>query len=193
MTLITTLRPVDVARGSLAKATADLANATGASFLSRVAGNAALAIGTTKSKVTLGATTAYTVNGNFYSKTGAADVWTLSGTTVAASSWQKYVLLLDASGTATIQEATQSTISAAAVSYANISGLSPWAPLLSLLNAGTTPIGVLTVATDATHTFIPGTTLLDAAGITYSVINGIDPYLLLLLANQAGTVVGLGA
>jgi hypothetical protein len=35
-------------------------------------------------------------------------------------------------------------------------------------------VGVLTVATDSTHTFTPGTTLLGAAGITATYIDGID-------------------
>lgn len=193
MTFLTTLRSVDVARGSLARASAELANSVGALALTRTLSSGAVAIGTTTTKVQSTATITGVVNGTFISKSATDDLWTLSGTVVAASSWQKYLLLLDASGTATIREATQSTISASAVSYANISGLSAWAPLLTVLNAGTLIAGYLTVATDATHTFTPGTTALGAAGITTTYTNGIDPYLLLLLASQNGTVVGVGA
>lgn len=122
----------------------------------------AVAIGTTKSKVKTTNTVTYRVNGKSLSKAGTDDLWTLSGTVVAAVSWQKYLLLLDASGTASIIEGVQSTVAATSV-------------VLPALPQDKSVIGVLTVATAAATTFTPGTTLLDAAGITATYQDGFDP------------------
>ena len=126
-----------------------------------------------------------------YSKAATDNFWTLSGTTVAASSFQKYALLIDTAGAASIQEATQSIVSAAAVSWANVSQLSPWAPFLTTVGSTKAIAGVLTIATDATHTFVPGTTLLGATGIMAMFADGIDQSLLPLMGNATGGIVGL--
>lgn len=138
-------------------------------ILNGISGNAlpALAQGTT-------ATKAKTVNSvNYFSagvpktKAGTDDLWTLSGTTVAVSSFQKYLLLLDAAGTASVQEGVQSTVGASSVKFGQLPA------------SGKAIIGILTIATDASHTFVPGTTALNAAGITATFSDGLDPAILL--------------
>jgi hypothetical protein len=125
--------------------------------------NAAIATATVTSQVKTTATLTYWIDGSFATNLSATDnFWTLAGTTVAASSWQKYMLMVNSSGTASVLQGTQSTVSAAAVQ-------------LPYLPQSLTCVGVLTVATDATHTFVPGTTLLGATGITATYVNGVDP------------------
>lgn len=176
----------------MAKGNVELSNATVLYVMNRAMTSGAIAIATTTTQVKTAATITFMVNGQFYSLSATDNYWTLAGTTVAAASWQKYLLLVDTAGAATIQEATQSLVSAAAVSYTNVSGLSKWAPLITVLNTGKIIAGYLTVATDATHTFTPGTTALGATGITTTYTNGLDQTLLPILANQAGLVMGLG-
>lgn len=192
MAAVLSLRHTNEPRASQARAALELANVAGAYALNRTFANAGIAIGTTTTKVKTANTTPFTVSGTWFSKAATDDFWTLSGTVVAASSWQKYALLMDNTGAASIREATQSLVSAAAVSWTNISALGSWAPLLTILNAGTVIVGYLTVATDATHTFTPGTTALGAAGITTTYSNGIDQYLMRLVGNETGLLVGLG-
>jgi hypothetical protein len=101
-------------------------------------------------------------------------------------------------------EGTQSTVSAATVSWGNIplvgnAGFGQavtnpknlWQPLISVLNGSRAIFAVLTVATNASTTFVPGTTLLGAAGITATYQDGIDPTLFPILANESGLIVGL--
>lgn len=192
MAFLTTLYPADVARRSMEKGSVELANAGMAYMLNMPLSSGAIAIATTTTQVKTASTITYSINGQPLSLSATDNFWTLSGTVVAASSWQKYLLLVNASGTASIQEATQSLISAAAVSYGNISGLGKWAPLLTILNAGKIIAGFLTVATDATHTFTPGTTALGATGITTTYTNWMDPYLTPLIAQQTGILMGIG-
>jgi hypothetical protein len=94
---------------------------------------------------------------------GATDnFWTLTGAALAVSSFRRYLLLVDAAGVATVLASADSTVSAAACRWS------------SRPANGLAILGVLTVATDATHTFTPATTLLGAAGITATYIDGID-------------------
>lgn len=192
MAFTTTNLVPDVARGSEAEAAAQLANATAALAASMALGSAGIAIGTTTTKIKTATTVAYTVNGKVFSKAGTDDFWTLSGAVVPASSWAKYALLIDASAAASIQASRASGVSAAAVDWRNVSAISPWAPLLSILGGTKAILGVITVATDATHTFTPGTTALGATGITTTYVNGIDPSLLPLIGTGASLVVGNG-
>lgn len=117
--------------------------------------------GTTAAKAKTVNTATYTIDGVFKTKAGTDDFWTFSGVTVAVSSWQKYLLLIDASGTASILAGTQSTVSAAAV-------VLPAPPDAKCI------LAVLTIATDGSTTFVPGTTALNAAGITATFVDGID-------------------
>src|ERR1700742_4395662 len=98
MAIALNLKHTDVARSSMERSGIELANANAFNTLNYGSGSGAIAIGTTTSKVTLGATTSYFINGVIYSKSSGADIWTLSGTTVAANSFQSYLLMLDASG-----------------------------------------------------------------------------------------------
>ena len=135
-----------------------------------------------------------------YSKAATDNFWTLgsatSNTTVAINSFQKYALCVDDTGVATVQEATQSTVSAAAITWYNVTPIagggnkSSWAALCAILNASKCIFGVVTVATTS-GTFIPGTTLLGAAGITTTYQAGIEPALNPLLANERGLVAGI--
>lgn len=175
-----------------ARAAAEQSNAEAALLLNQPLTAAGVATATTTSKAKTVNTLTYLIAGVFFSKGATDNFWTLSGTTVAASSWQKYLLLIDSSGAASIQEGTQSLVSAAAVSWTNVTGVSRWGPLLSVLNAGKCIVSTLTIATDATHTFVPGTTLLGAAGITATFVDGMDQSLLPLIANTTGTLLGLG-
>lgn len=197
MAFLTGLFPADVARRSMEKASVELANALAAYALNMPLASAGITTATTTSKVKTVNTMPYQIAGAFYSLAGSDNFWTLGGTTsattVAASSWQKYILLVDTAGTATVQEGVQSLIGAANVTFSNVSGLGRWAPLISLLNAGKVIAGVVTIATDSTHTFTPGTTAVaTGSGITATFTNGLDQTLLPLLANQTGLLMGLG-
>lgn len=197
MAFLTGLFPADVARRSMEKAAVELANATAAYSLNMPLSSAATTVATTTSKAKTTATLSYQIAGSFYSLAATDNYWTLGGatsaTTVAASSWQKYLLLVDTAGTATVQEGVQSLISASGVTFNNVSGLGKWASLLTVLNAGKIIAGVLTIATDSTHTFVPGTTAVaTGSGITASYLNGLDQSLLPLLANQTGILMGIG-
>lgn len=154
-----------------------------------------IAQGTTATKAKTVAAADFVVGGRLFNKGATDDFWTIpAGITVAASSWQKYILMVDDAGVATVQEATQSTVSAAAVSFGNIATAAKafpqnaWAPIITLLAASRAIFGVATVATDSTHTFIPGTTAFNATGITTTFIDGIDPLLLPLVYDQSGVL-----
>ena len=190
---------LNVARGlgnNAGRSAAELANAAVIFELSSAftAGGAATATVTSKAKTVN--TITFTVGGIFFSKAATDNLWTLgaagSNTTVPISSFQKYALLLDNTLAATVQEATPASASAAAVVWTNVSGLSSVAPLIQMLGNTKIVAAVLTIATNATTTFIPGTTLLGAAGITATFIDGIDPSLLPLIGNETGKVVGNG-
>jgi len=135
-------------------------------------------------------TLTYANGGKLLTKAAADPIWTpgtgTSNTVVAANSWQKYLLCLNAAGAASVYEGVQSAVSAAAVKLPSVATLS---------GAGVTVIETLTVATDGTHTFTPGTTGLAATGITSSILGGLDPLFLVqsaaLLAAQIGNLLGV--
>lgn len=170
----------------------ELANLGAAFAMNRALSSAAAAIGTTTQKVKTAATLTYTINGIFFSKAATDDFWTLAGTTVAASMFQKYLLLIDSAGAASIQEGVQAN-TAAKVGLSNVSNYSAVGALLSILNAGKVVAVTLQIATDSTHTFVPGTTALNAAGITATYNNGLDQAFVPLIANGLGTLIGNGA
>ncbi|MEO6566768.1 MAG: hypothetical protein ABIO63_12155 [Casimicrobiaceae bacterium] len=122
--------------------------------------SAAANIGTTKPKAGTTATLVFQIDGVFKSKASTDDFWTLAGTTVAASSFQKYLLMVDTSGNASTAQGVQASTAAAVVL--------PAPPQSKCIAA------VLTIATDASTTFVPGTTDLDASGITATYSNGFD-------------------
>lgn len=135
------------------------------------------AVGTTTSKAKTVATATYTIDGEFKTKAATDDFWTLAGTVVAVGSFQKYLLLIDGAGAASVLEGVQALTAAAVVLPAPPDSKSI--------------LAVLTVATDATHTFTPGTTLLGAAGITATFVDGIDPSMLPTIADALTGVVVL--
>lgn len=126
-----------------------------------VAGKAGVATGTTTSKVKTANQVDFFINGSVFRKAATDDFWTLTGSTVAISSFQKWLLCVDSSGAASVVIGTAASTAAGVV--------------LPALPANKSVFGVLTVATDASHTFIPGTTLLGAAGITATYVDGLDP------------------
>jgi hypothetical protein len=167
-----------------------LINALALSCLNAVYSAAGVATATVTSQVKTVNTLTYTIFGKFFSKAGTDNFWTLSGAVVQKSSFQKYLLLIDSAGAASVQEGVQSTISAAKVAWTNVNRQSDVGALIAVLNAGKAIAGILTVATDAVTTFTPGTTLLGAAGITATYQDGDDQTLLALIGNEAQAIVG---
>lgn len=184
-------------RDSLERAGVWQSNALVLFGLSSALGACGAAIATTTTKVKSVNATAYRVGGQQYTKAGTDNLWTLSGSVVPASSFQKYALMIDDAGAATVQEATPSQASAAAVTWENVVAAAktnpknPYAALISLLNGSRAIFATLTIATNASTTFTPGTTALGAAGIAATYTDGIDPALLPLLANGTGLIHGL--
>lgn len=128
---------------------------------------AGCATATTTSKAKTVNTLTFKIDGAFYSLSATDNFWTLTGGVVAVSSFQKWLLCVNSAGTASVIPGVAAA-TAAAVTF-------PAPP------QGVCIAGVLTVATDATHTFTPGTTLLGAAGITATFIDGFDSSLLALI------------
>lgn len=195
-TAIVKLVPDDNARGSQSRVSAELANALALYAMNKALTAVGSALATTAAKAKTVNTATFTVGGAFQSLGATDNLWVLgatgAATVVAVSSWQKYLLLLDNTPTtpaATVLEGTQSVISAAAVGWGNIN-LGSYGPLLTVLNSNRTIIATVTVATDATHTFTPGTTAFNATGITSTFVDGIDPSLLPILGDQSGRILG---
>lgn len=196
MALAKAPRHDDLPRGSAGRAVAELNNANNCfDFYATLAAAGSAIAGTATKAKTVNSIT-YLVAGAFYTLAGTDNFWTLgvagSNTALGVSSWQKYALLVDSTGTATVQEATPSTVSAAAVTWTNVSNVTLWAPYMSMVNGSTgkSVVAVMTVATDSTHTFTPGTTALNAAGITTTFQDGIDISLLPLVTDLGGNIYG---
>jgi len=118
-----------------------------------VNGFAAPTLATTKSKVKTAAAVSYSINGIPYALAISDNFWTLTGANLADGYTRKYLLLVDAAGTATVLASDdQLTASAALCAF-------PTVPATKVV------IGMLQVDT-AAAVFIPGTTLLDAATVT---------------------------
>lgn len=118
--------------------------------------SAALAIGTTKSKVTTGGECNYTIDGKLYRKAATADVFVHQDVGVQADNTTRfYGCFLDASGNGTIYKGTATDLPEIPV----VAGV----PQKCL-------VGALKVVT-AGATFTPGTTLHDAANITVTYYN----------------------
>lgn len=192
MPFLTTNVFTNAMRNSNSRQAAELSNVALAYALSHPISTGGAATATVTSQAKTVSTITSVIAGRFFSKAATDNFWTLSGTTIAASSWNKYALMIDTAGAASVQEATQSKVSAAAVVWTNVSNLSRWAPFLTMIGNTKIIAAVLTVATDATHTFIPGTTLLGAAGITATFIDGIDQSILPLIGNEGGLIFGNG-
>lgn len=112
-------------------------------------------------------TLTYLIDGAYKTKTATDNFWTLSGVTVPISSFQKYYLLIDGAGAASVMQGIPASTAAGVVL--------PFPPQSKAI------VGVLTVATNGSTTFVPGTTLLGAAGITATFNDGFDPSTLALV------------
>lgn len=169
--------------------------------LSQVYADPGLAIATVTSQVKTTASAQYLIAGVGKTKAATDNLWMLgvagSNTTVAINSFQKYALLIDDAGVATVQEATQNTVGLTSVVWSNVVAnakavpQNPWAPLMSMLNASRCVFGILSIATNGSTTFVPGTTLLGAAGITATFSWSIDPALLPMIYNDKNLLLGL--
>lgn len=172
-------------RWSVERATTAAVNAVLAASTNKLTNSGlGIAIATIPQQVKLTNTANYLAGGVPSTKAATDPLWTLTGPTVPFNSWQKYYLYLDAAGVASVQEGVPSNVSAAAVGV-------PGDPFgwSVIVNGATAPsskaiIGSVTVKTDATHTFIPGTTALNAAGITATFQEGFDPNAIPLIGDQ---------
>lgn len=130
-------------------------SATAATYPVVDIGGTATKVKTTNATVllTAGAVNALAATDNF---------WTLTGGVLAASSWRRYLLLVDAADAATVLASDDSTVSAAACRWH------------TLPDNGYTIVGILTVATNSSTTFTPDSTNLSAAGVTDTYVDGWD-------------------
>lgn len=120
---------------------------------------AALAIGTTTSKVNTGAAVSFTVNGRTYAKAATADLFTLAGTSLAARQACAFFLLLDAAGTASVQQSAiveASTSTSTTARY--LAGAWDWPDPVDKCVIGAV------VITNGASAFVPGTTALTTIG-----------------------------
>ena len=130
-------------------------------FHNRAQLSAGLATATVTSQVkTVTAATDYIVDGVLLSKAATDNFWTLTGATFAAGLSNKWLLLVNAAGAASVAIGTPAATLAAVV--------------LPAIPASKAVFAVLNVV-NATNPFIPGTTLLGAAGVTATYTQGLDP------------------
>jgi hypothetical protein len=90
------------------------------------------------------------------------DFWTLTGGVLAVSSFRRYLLLCDAADAATVLASDDVTTAAEDCRWATLPA------------NGLAIVGILTVATNSSTTFTPGTTALSAAGVTDTYVDGYD-------------------
>ncbi len=110
-------------------------------------------------KVKITDTVIFHNDGLLKSKASAESTFsTTASTTLAISSWCKYLVTLNASGTPKITEGNHTTVNAAAA-------------LLPAVPTGETPIGYLQVATDGTGTFVPDTDDLSDGAVTDTYVD----------------------
>lgn len=119
-------------------------------------GSAGLAIGFTTSKAKSVNALDYVINGRAYQKAATDDLFTLSGTALAANQVCAFFLLLDSSGTASVQQSSIAAASTAASGYQ--AGAFEWPDV-----ADKAVIGALLIKSGGSA-FTPGTTAL--TGVT---------------------------
>lgn len=127
---------------------------------------AGAATGTTPAKCKTVNTVQYSVDGKAATKAGTDDLWTLSGVTIPASSTGYFLLCLNAAGTASvIQGAILTTATGAYAASSPVKGGEGYHGTITNTNGVATvcPIAELKVVTNATGTFVPGTTSLAVA------------------------------
>lgn len=128
--------------------------------------------GTTASKVKTTATTQLRLNGVLKSLTATDDLWTLNGSTLAAGSVRRYLLLWDGTSATTVVSVLASDDRVIA-SYGSAALALAACRFPSLPAGGTGIVGILSIA-NTTNPFIPATTLLSATGVTDTYIDGYD-------------------
>lgn len=126
-----------------------------------IATTPAVTIATTATKVKTTNATVLRIAGALVALGASDDYWTLTGGVLAVSSFRRYLLLSNAAGTASVLASDDATTAAGC----------RW---VTQPANGLAIVGVVTVATDASTTFTPGTTNLSAAGITDTYIDGWD-------------------
>jgi hypothetical protein len=126
----------------------------------------AVATGTTTSKIKTTNASVAKNNGVANAVAATDDAWTLTGGVLAVSSFRRYLLLVSATDVFTVQASTDAATAAACV-------------FNNLPATGLAILGIVTIATNGSTTFTPGTTLLGAAGITTTYIDGIDDSIIL--------------
>lgn len=121
----------------------------------------ALAEGAADNTFKTGATITGVVNGVIFTKAATDNIAMTAATQQAISTFAKYAVCLNASGTFATVKGTSAATSAAA--------------LLPACASGYIPVGAIEVATDGSTTFTAGSTDLGAAGITDVYTNFIGP------------------
>jgi hypothetical protein len=141
------------------------------------------ATATVTSQVKTTATTAYFADGKGFIKAATDNFWTLAPTGVlAAGSFRRWLLMIDSAGAASVYASGDSIVSIVTCPWNFVPGSLPF--------DGKAIIGIVNVATDATHTFTPATTLLGAAGITTTYQDGIDATVCPSIADLGGVLLG---
>lgn len=116
-----------------------------------------LAEGTNNATVLTANTAQFCINGVNYTKAGTDNLAISAGSIQAVSTYCKYLVVVNASGTVSTVQGNQASTAAAA--------LVPDCPV------DKAPLGYFQIATDATHTYTPGTTDNGAAGITDTYVD----------------------
>jgi hypothetical protein len=121
-----------------------------------------LAIGTTTTEVQMVNPTQYKILGEAIIKAATDDLWTLTGSNVSNSGdiVGGWYLLLDASGTASVQRCAADATTAAGLTWPTPT-------------ADRAVIGTVTVSNGSGGDFIPGTTALNAGSITTTYTEGL--------------------
>lgn len=138
---------------------------------------AAVGIATTTSKIRTNGTCPFMVDGVFYSKTSTDNLWTISGTSSAASQVAIFLLYLDAAGAATTAQvgpyATEALCIAALPALPDAKAL----------------IASLRISTSAAQTFVPGTDVLGTGNTATYHDGGYAGYCKVLADEATGAVI----
>jgi hypothetical protein len=143
-----------------------------------------VATATVTSQVKTTATTAYAADGALFIKAATDNFWTLgpAANVLAASSFRKYLCLIDSAGAASVYASGDSTVGFSSCPWNFVPGSLPF--------DGKAIVGIVNIATDATHTFTPATTLLGAAGITTTYTQGLDATVCPSITDLGGILIG---
>lgn len=120
----------------------------------------AFAVGSAAAKVKTAAVLWYFLDGILRTKAATDDLWTLTGPNLpeTGANCRKYLLCLDASGTATVLQSGDATTLAGCA-------LPPYP-------TGKCVVGILNIVNTSVGAFVPGTTLLTVANVTDTYTEG---------------------